>query len=107
MQITNDEQDVLWRLYIAGAQLILRPIASGSLSLRMFNRDVVRTVLSLDTRGLLRIDEAASERAAMPGAPVQYIAIAATLTEAGRDALMSHAGRVRVGRTKDQRASKQ
>jgi hypothetical protein len=106
MQITNDEQDVLWRLYIAGVQLVLRPIGSGSLSLRMFNRDLVRTVLSLDQRGLLRIDEAASERTAMPGAPILYTAIAATLTEAGRDALLSRAGRVRVARTKGQGASK-
>jgi hypothetical protein len=93
MQSTNDEQDVLWRLYIAGARLILRPITNGSLSLRMFNRDLVRTVLSLDSRGLLRIDEAASQRTAMLGA-IQYTAIAATLTEAGREALMARAGRV-------------
>jgi hypothetical protein len=88
MQITNDERNVLWRLHVAGGPLTLRPLGSGPVAIRVFNREIVRVLLSLETRGLLRIGEAASTQISMPGEPVLYTSVAATITAAGREALL-------------------
>ena len=88
MQITNDERDVLWRLHVAGGPLTVRPIGSGPVSMRVFNREIVRILLSLETRGLLRIGEAARAQISRPEEPVLYTSVAATVTEAGREALL-------------------
>jgi hypothetical protein len=89
MQITKDESNVLGRLYLAGTPLTLRPIGNGPIAMRAFNRELARTLLSLETRGLIRIDPAASQQVSTLGESVLYSAITAVLTEAGREALLS------------------
>jgi hypothetical protein len=87
MTITHVERGVLRMLQKAGGRHTFRPDRSDALAYGAFDRDVVRTLYSLKSKGLVSVDEAASSLISMAGKEGSFAAITADLTPAGREAL--------------------
>jgi hypothetical protein len=85
--VTHAERGVLRILQKAGGRHTFRPEANDQIAYRAFDRDVIRMLYSLRSKGFVSIDEAASHLISMQGQDGKFAAILAELTNAGREAL--------------------
>ncbi len=85
--VTHVERGLLRILLKSGGRYTFRPEGSDRLAYGAFDREVVRTLYSLKSKGLVSIDEGESRLINMPGQQGKFAAIVAELTQAGREAL--------------------
>jgi hypothetical protein len=84
--VTHVEREVLRILVKAGGRHTFRPESSDRVAYQTFDREVIRMLYSLRSKGFVIIDEAASRLISIPGHEGRFAAITAELTEAGRGA---------------------
>jgi hypothetical protein len=79
--LTQVERWMLRVLLEHGGRHAFRPQDQGQLAWAVFDREVVRVLQSLQSRGLVRIDEQASHVISLPGKGGKYAAVTAELTQ--------------------------
>jgi hypothetical protein len=88
--VTHAERGVLRILLRAGGRHTFRPDANDQIAYRTFDRDVIRILYLLRSKGLVSIDEGASHLISLAGqGDGKFASITAELTNAGREALQA------------------
>ena len=84
MNLTDRERSVLAGLQSIGGRHTYERKQTDA---ELFDKQLVPLLLALEAKGLIRIDEEASQVIGPRGESQWYVAIAADLTPAGQDAL--------------------
>jgi hypothetical protein len=84
--LTAAELGILRRLARVGGRQTFRPDGASTIAYRLFDEGILSVLLSLEEKGLVRLDPRGTEVAVKPGEPGRFTAITAEITEAGRKA---------------------
>jgi hypothetical protein len=92
MTNTRVEQSLLRRLNEAGGRLLFRPLDTSVTALRNFEVGVVAPLLALQDKRRVVIDMGSLELIRLIGGRVRVTAVAAELTDIGREAALPSTG---------------